>query len=254
MCLIAIAFQCHSHYPLIVVANRDEFYDRPTLPAGFWHDSPELLAGRDQQAGGTWLGINKNGRFAAITNYREGKPPPAPRSRGELTINFLTGNASASEYGRLLKASNELYNGYSLLLYDGLQLVACSNRHQLIKSLSPGLYGLSNHLLDTPWPKVVLAKDNLKALLKEQQITAEQLMECLSSKTPFSSDQLPNTGLGPGWERSLSPPFVNSQEYGTRCCTTLLVSDARKVVFSEQSFERGKPLGEAVKFEFEINP
>lgn len=236
MCLIVFAANCHPDYPLVVAANRDEFYQRPTSGAHFWPDHPQLLAGRDEELSGTWLGVTRNGRFAAVTNYREGQQPPAPRSRGELVTAFLTGTASANDYANTLKADEQQYNGYNLILFDGDQLVSCSNRFDAVQTLSPGLYGLSNHLLETPWPKVQTAKANLRSTLNQSQITTEALLDTLTRRTPYPPQELPDTGIDAEWEQALSPPFVITDHYGTRCSTAVLFDRWGKVEFVEQSF------------------
>ncbi len=250
MCLIVFAHQLHSRYPLILAANRDEFYQRPTAPAHWWEQQPGLLAGRDMLLGGTWLGISRNGRFAAVTNYREGRQPAALRSRGELTLDFLAGHDPALAHALRIRERNHEYNGYNLLLYDGNQLVYCSNRHTNIEPLPPGLYGLSNHLLNTPWPKVRLTKDLLQKLISQPTLHTEQLLHTVSSRKPFSNDELPNTGVSSAWERSLSPPFVDTGEYGTRSSTGLLIDQEGNVSFVEQNYKYGKVLGTSLHYSF----
>lgn len=252
MCLIVFAHQIHPEYPLALAANRDEFYQRPARPAHFWEQRPSLLAGRDELLGGTWLGISRNGRFAAVTNYREGQQPAAPRSRGELPLNFLTGHDSALAYALGIREHDDDYNGYNLLMHDGEQLVYCGNRHPRIEPLAPGLYGLSNHLLDTPWPKVRLAKTNLQALLSQHELSPETLLRTISHREPFSDNELSKTRVHPNWKLSLSPPFIDTDGYGTRSSTALLISNTGKVRFLEQNYDRGSTLGAPRYYEFQL--
>lgn len=222
MCLIVFAWKYHSDYPLIMAANRDEYYQRPTTLAGFWEDQPDILAGRDLTGGGTWLGVNRQGQFAAVTNYREGHQQPAPRSRGELTANFLSSDTDIRQYAQHVIDEGDQYNGFNLLLGDGDQLHYCSNRQPQIQTLSPGIYSLSNHLLDSPWPKAIHAKEVLEPLLKTNSVDRDLLIQSLQRREPFADEHLPDTGVGLEMERMLSPPFIASKDYGTRCTTVLL--------------------------------
>src|SRR5919109_109572 len=166
MCLVLIALDSHPEYSLILVANRDDFYDRPTPPAGFWGEAPSVLAGRDLKAGGTWLGVDRRGRLAAVTNYRQGeRESAAPRSRGLLVSEFLMGDGGVADYMERVQLEADRYNGFNLIAGDSGGLFYFSNREGQRRSLSRGVYGLSNHLLDTPWPKVAWAKSVLGKLL-----------------------------------------------------------------------------------------
>lgn len=222
MCLIVFAWKCHSDYPLIMAANRDEYYQRPTALAGFWEDQPDILAGRDLRDGGTWLGVNRQGQFATVTNYREGHQQPAHRSRGELTANFLSSGTNIRQYAQHVIDVGDQYNGFNLLLGDGDQLHYCSNRQPQIQTVSPGIYSLSNHLLDSPWPKAIHAKEVLEPLLKTNSVDRDLLIQSLQRRKPFADEHLPDTGVGLEMERMLSPPFIASKDYGTRCTTVLL--------------------------------
>jgi len=253
MCLITFAYKKHSQYRLILAANRDEFYDRKTDAASFWKDKPDILAGRDLQAGGTWLGINRNGRFAAITNYREGNSNPAPLSRGQLVTDFLEKNPSTENYIHSIEANQHNYNGYNLLIDDGLNLGYCSNRHHQPQILSAGIYGLSNHLLNTPWPKTQLACHNLQSLLAQDVLKSEQLIEVLASKTLFDDPLLPTTGIDPQLERALSAPFVDLDGYGTRCSTALLMDYEGNIDFFEQSFSQGVKVAPPIHIQLNAN-
>jgi uncharacterized protein with NRDE domain len=254
MCLVLLALNCHPEYSLVLAANRDEFYDRPTAPAAFWSDAPRVLAGRDLQAGGTWLGINRAGRFAAVTNYRQGqREPVARRSRGHLVSDFLTGDIPAAQYLERVSRAADQYNGFNLLAGDAGGVSYYSNREGRVRSLEPAVYGLSNHLLDTPWPKVTATKTAFGSLLKREATDlAASLFALLANRDPARDEQLPSTGVGQDWERLLSSAFIASDNYGTRSTTVVLVSHAGRVIFVERSFgPAGIPGGEA-RFEFQI--
>jgi uncharacterized protein with NRDE domain len=254
MCLVLLALDSHPEYPLIVAANRDEFYDRPTTGASFWDDAPTLLGGRDLQSGGTWLGIDRQGRLAAVTNYRqEQREMGDRRSRGRLVSDFLTTDTGALEYIQRVRRQADLYNGFNLIAGDAWGFFYYSNREGGVRSLAPGLYGLSNHLLDTPWPKVVSSKSAFGELLAggASELTAE-LFALLSDRAQASDDLLPSTGVTPEWERLLSSAFIVSKEYGTRSSTVVLVGRDGAVTFVERSFgPEGVPGAEA-RFEFQI--
>ena len=239
MCLILFAYRCHPRYELVVAANRDEYYDRATAPLAFWDDAPNILAGRDLKEGGTWLGITRGGRFAAITNYRDpGQFMPAAPSRGQLVSDFLRSGEPASAYlARLMPLANT-YNGFNLLLGDGGELHYFSNRaNRPPQSLAPGLYGLSNHLLDTPWPKLARGREALRDLLiSESGFTPTDLMRLLCDRAPAPESEVPRTGLTLDWEIRLSPIFIATPEYGTRSSTVMVVDQHRRVYFAEQNW------------------
>jgi len=258
MCLIVIAWQQHPEYPLIVAANRDEYYDRPTEIAHIWQQSSDssatkILAGRDLTAGGTWLGVNDKGKFTAVTNYREGIPETKPHSRGELTTGYLKSPMSPEQYAQQCLDTGNQYNGYNLLLNEGDELFYCSNQYPDIKKLSPGIYTLSNHLLNSPWPKSIHVKDELSSLLSSDPITPtpihiDDIISCLHRREPFADEYLPNTGVGLEIERMLSPPFILSPDYGTRSTTVVLRDKVGKTTFVEQNYERDGLSGERKKF------
>jgi uncharacterized protein with NRDE domain len=251
MCLVLLALDPHPDYQLVVAANRDEFYDRPTAPANFWLDAPSVLAGRDLQAGGTWLGITRGGRFAAVTNYRQGqREPTATRSRGLLVSDFLRGDISGLDYMERVERDASLYNGFNLLAGDSAGLFYFSNREGRVRRLSPGVYGLSNHLLDTPWPKVAATKSVFGTVLRGSglQLT-DDLFRLLSSRNRAKDEELPSTGVGPDWERLLSSAFIASPDYGTCSSTVVLLSRAGSIVFVERSFGRGGGSGTEARFE-----
>ena len=224
MCLILFAYRVHPRYELVLAANRDEFYARPTAPMAYWEAFPEVLAGRDLQAGGTWLGISRSGRFAAVTNYRDptAVKPQAP-SRGALVGNFLTGRTPAAEYLMALSSSAHKYNGFNLLMRDAQGFYYYSNRNGAPRQLEPGIYGLSNHLLDTPWVKVEKGRATLTELLTEgREVIATELINMLHDAAIPPDAQLPDTGVGLALERRLASMFIQGEEYGTRSSTALL--------------------------------
>ena len=237
MCLILLAHRAHPLYRLVVAANRDEFYARPTAPAAFWTDAPHVLAGRDLQGGGTWMGVTRAGRFAAVTNYREVAPPPpdAP-SRGELPGGFLRGDQAPEAYLRSLEVRAGAYAGFNLLVGDGEALGYLSNRGGVARMLAPGVYGVSNALLDTPWPKVERGKAGLREVLAEGgEIDPDALLRLLAESEPAPDALLPDTGVGRERERVLSSLFIASPGYGTRASTVLLVRHDGRARFVERT-------------------
>lgn len=240
MCLILFSFRAHRHFPLVVAANRDEHFSRPAAAAAFWDDHPEVYAGRDLEQGGTWMGISTRGRFAAVTNYRQGRPgAAAPRSRGALVRNFLTGDKSASAY--MADIDGDHYNPYSLIAGDLDALYFQSNRGSGVLPVAPGIHGLSNHLLDTPWPKVTAGIAALTATRNSDDPDAlgSALFSLLSGRTPAEDAQLPDTGIERQRERELSPPFILGDLYGTRTSTLLLVHASGDVFVHEKRYGPG---------------
>jgi len=254
MCLLLLAVQTHPGYKLILAANRDEYYDRPSAPAAFWKDASCLLAGRDLHAGGTWLGITRKGRIAAITNYRDpaSLKKNAP-SRGKLVSGFLLGEESSVEYLDKLARQQDRYNGFNLIIGERDQLYWFSNRGDGASKLSPGIHGLSNRLLDTPWPKVTRSKDAMARLLSEQKNPSrDKLFYMLRDGTIADDDQLPITGVGIEWERILSPIFITSPTYGTRSSTLILIDQHDHVTFIEKTFNSDPEHATSVEYEFQI--
>lgn len=243
MCLILIAYHAHPRYPLVIAANRDEFRRRPTEGAHFWADRPELCAGRDLVHGGTWLGLTRNGRVAALTNYRDpwDRKPDAP-SRGELVSRFLASPLSIDAFLAQLRRDGPTYLGFNLLFGGVDRLLWYSNRNGAAEPMTPGIHGLSNELLDTPWPKVTRGKELLAGVLQgEGALDKEELFALLADRTRPPDRLLPQTGIGIEKERLLSTIFIDGQEYGTRCSTVILVADHGEVSFQERSFEPGLP-------------
>ncbi len=237
MCLILFSFAPETDTPLVVLANRDEFYARDTQQAQFWDDYPDILAGRDIVAGGTWMGVHRNGRFAAVTNYRApSEIVPDARSRGELTVNFLSGGLTTQQYLGSVEKSRDRYSGFNLIVFDSVDLGYYSNRsEQGPVSLSSGIYGLSNHLLDTPWPKVVAGKAALGERLRGSSPSDHSLLEILADTERAEDEALPETGVGTELERILSARCIVSPAYGTRCSTLVKVSSPRKIRFVERT-------------------
>ena len=244
MCLIVIGWQVHANYPLVLAANRDEFYARPTASAARWPDAPSIIGGIDLAAGGTWLAITETGRFAALTNVREPERAKGACSRGELTRNFLLSNMAANDYAQQI--DDDLYGGFNLLLGDGRSLVYYSNRGGKPRILPPGIYGMSNHLLDSPWPKLVQARQQFAAAL--QRLPDETaFFDLLADQTIVADENLPQTGVPLAWERLLSAVFVKSESYGTRASSLLWQNTDGVVKVHEKNYGvEGQPLQSSV--------
>ncbi len=251
MCLILFAWRAHVDFDLVVAANRDEVYARPTAPVAFWQCAPEVLAGRDLEAGGTWMGVTRGGRFAAITNFRDPSNllAEAP-SRGHLVGDYLTGAEQPGEYLHRISAGGERYNGYNLLVGDRSALWYYSNRGADPCPLTDGVYGLSNHRLDTPWPKVEIGKYRLREALDSGQHLQERLLRALADRSQAHDDELPDTGVGVALERVLSPLFIVGERYGTRASTVLTRTPDGAAELVETTFDRAKPR-ETRRFEIE---
>ena len=230
MCVIYIAFGQHPDHPLILLANRDEYYARPSLAAAFWDDFPEIYAGRDLVGGGTWLGVNKSGRVAAVTNYRDPSAPTGIVSRGQLVAEYLRSNNEPRDYLEKVMQVRTTYSGFNLIVGEVSsrceQLLYCSNRGDEIIKLNKGIYGLSNHLLDTPWPKVEEGKKRLGNLMDTGNANDEQLFEILADETMAEDDELPSTGIPIEAEKAISAVFIRTPYYGTRG-STLVKFDKR---------------------------
>lgn len=253
MCLIVLAWQVHPDYPLVVAANRDEYFSRPTLPATFWPEAPDVLGGRDLQAGGSWLGISRDGRFAALTNYREGDAPRAgARSRGALVGDYLCGPDDAATHLADAAAHAGDYGAFNLLVGDRERLGYLANRGPLGAPPAPprwlpaGIHGLSNHLLDTPWPKLAAARTAFAAALRTLPDEGA-FFRLLADREIVADHRLPATGVPLAWERVLSAIFVAAPEhdYGTRASTLLAVHREGSVLFVERRFDAaGREAGE----------
>ncbi len=252
MCLILFAYRQHVDYPFIVIANRDEYYARPTRDAHWWDDA-DIFAGRDLEAGGTWLGVNQHGRFAAVTNVREpGGMSPGKISRGELTRNYLSTNQPTEEYLQQLSAHDQDYAGFNLLLADQQEMWFYSNRDHGIRQIEAGVYGISNGAFDEPWPKLNSGKAELKALLAGS-IDSVQLMEILTDHEIAEDHELPTTGVSLDIERLLSSRFIRSPEYGTRACSVVTINTNQQVSFSEQNYTDAEHSAELVEEMFIVS-
>lgn len=237
MCLILFGIQPNERYRLVVAANRDEFYGRPAAQAHFWSDHPDVLGGRDLKMGGTWLGISRSGRFAAVTNYRETPPDPVPpRSRGELTSDFLTGDASCVEYLASIDPIAREYRGFNLVIGDRKSWYYYSNRVPGMRQLEPGYYGLSNQLLNCDWPKSIEGRKRLSRLANED-FDAEALFDLLFDR---------------GSDEPFSASFLASPEYGTCASTVLTISEAGDVYFEERNFKAGGKANGSKRFDFTL--
>ena len=239
MCVILFAYKVHPEFPLVLLANRDEYYDRPTETAHYWNDMPDILAGRDLVGGGTWLGVTKTGRWAAVTNYRDPSAPTGTLSRGRLVADFLQSSDAAETYLTTISKASNKYSGFNLLVgefcADRTELLYFSNRGGDIEKLESGIYGLSNHLLDTPWPKVEKGKAFLSKLI-EQGFSKEACFELLADKALADDANLPDTGIGHEREKQISSIFIQTPNYGTRCSTVLTFDNALKADFEERVF------------------
>jgi uncharacterized protein with NRDE domain len=257
MCLILLAWRARADYPLVLAANRDEFYSRPTAPAQFWADRPEILAGRDLEKGGTWLAIGPNGRLAAVTNYRDGRAPRlGRRSRGELVSAFVTGTAPPLGYLESLAPIQSEFDGFNLLvgsLWDGIAYF--SNRTGAPQPLAPGVHGLSNHLLNSAWPKVERGKAGLLDLLAAPVDRLESaLFDLLEDQTAPAEHLLPDTGVGREWERTLATAFIRAPGYGTRCTTVVLADATGGVRFIEHTHAVDGQPAQRRTFSFQARP
>ncbi|AMN48210.1 hypothetical protein ACG33_14105 [Steroidobacter denitrificans] len=252
MCLLVLAWKSHPRYRLILAGNRDEFHDRPSAPLNWWQDDPRVLAGRDLKAGGTWLGVARSGRFGVVTNFRDLQAPieKAP-SRGQLVPRFLTGATSPKEFLDDLRGAAPRYSGFNLLVGGTRALYYFSNRGSAAPApLAPGVYGLSNGLLDTPWPKLTRTRRRFEQLLMHPEIALESLFAALADREMAPPDQLPSTGLPTDWERNVSSPFVLNERYGTRCSSVLLVERNSRTTLLERRFDSAGIQTGSSRFDF----
>lgn len=252
MCLILIAHGARADFPLVIAANRDEYYQRPTASAAFWQDHPHILAGRDLECMGTWLGVTRSGRFAAITNFRDprGRKTDAP-SRGRLVSDYLVSDREPRKYLEEVAEEAPRYNGFNLLAGDIDGVFYVSSREGTVEKLSPGIHGLSNHLLDTPWPKVERGRRRLQAVLAGEP-GADTLLDLLDDRDPAPEHELPDTGVGLELERVLSPALIVSPEYGTRASTAVLFAGDRSVRFAERTILPGGGIGPTASLSFSL--
>ena len=239
MCLIVFAWRMHADFPLVVAANRDEFFDRPALPAHWWpaDGGQAIFAGRDLRAGGSWMGVSPGGRFAALTNHRDpARQREGAPSRGQLVTRFLNESAGLGEHLAQLERGAAAFNGFNLLIHDGRQLAVFSSTRGLGEVLAPGVYGLSNAELDTPWPKLRRARAALAAALPTLPDT-RPLLDLLRDDRPAADAELPRTGVSLTWERTLSSAFIRAAGYGTRCSSALLFHADGSIRFEEYSWD-----------------
>lgn len=253
MCLIFFAVDQHPRYRLLVAANRDEFYQRPTRPMDFWAEDANLLAGRDLQAEGTWLGVSRHGRFAFVTNYRDPANIRADApSRGKLVSDFLQSRQSPEDYIHAVASRGAAYNGYNLVVGAGVDVYYHSNYAGDVQRLERGLYGLSNALLETPWPKLLRGKQTMQQLFSAATISPNAIFEALYDGTRAPDSQLPNTGIGLERERALSSMFIKTSGYGTRCSTVLMMDRHDHVEITERTYNLTDFSYHDQAFQFEI--
>jgi uncharacterized protein with NRDE domain len=252
MCLIVFAWQAHPEYRLVMAANRDEFHCRPSQALHWWADDPDILAGRDLQAGGTWLASHRAGKFATVTNYREQQRTEARfRSRGELVTNFVTSNMTAEKFGN--SVAGEQYAGFSLLAIDNDDLYYVSNRGDGPTLLAPGIYGLSNASLDTPWSKLLRSRERLRLLVDSGEVNEAALMHLMADREPAPVSGEVAAELPFEIARALTAPFIVSPDYGTRCSTSVMWSHSGTVALSERSFDAaGNATGDS-RYSFETS-
>lgn len=251
MCLVLFAYKSHQNYPLVLAANRDEFYNRSSIQAHFWEEHPAILAGKDVQSQGTWLGVTNSGKIGLITNYRHPRyfNSTAP-SRGKIVLEYLASTISPDKYINKLRQYDRQFNGFNLLLGTTDEMFYYSSVTGESKKLKPGVYGLCNHLLDTPWPKVESGKDQLKSILNNHNISIDSLKAILLDDSQASSDQLPETGVGLDFEKLLSSIFIKSEYYGTKSSTIVVLDNKRNVDFSELTYEKNGVRESSSEFRF----
>ena len=237
MCILFIAYHKHPKHPLIVLANRDEFYDRPTAASARWADHPHVTAGRDLVSGGTWLGIADGGRFAAVTNFRDPDRPPGLISRGQLVADFLIAEEPAGRYTHRIVREAGNYSGFNLVIGDTADLYYFSNASgDVPRRLEAGVYGLSNHLLGTPWPKVSTGLAAFEQLISGDEISRGAAFSLLADENLAADESLPDTGIGIEKERLLSSIFIRSPIYGTRSSTMVLADKNWNLELEERVF------------------
>lgn len=235
MCTLVLALRAHDAYPLVLAANRDEFFARPAAAAAFWPDRPSILAGRDLLAGGTWLGVRVDGRFGVLTNIRDATDPVHDRpSRGEIIPAYLGSGEDAMPFALQLAEVAHQYDGFNLIIGDTSHVVYYSNREAAPRALAPGIYGLSNAVLGTDWPKVRRAVQLLEKRLASTTFGPDALLQLLSDAERPDDASLPDTGEGIEWNRMLSSIFIDAPHYGTRASTVFLIDRARRAQFVER--------------------
>ena len=253
MCLIFLALHQHPQYKLIVAANRDEFYQRKTAPAHFWEDYQNILGGRDLEANGTWMAVSKQGKISMVTNYRDlhNINPNAP-SRGQLVTDYLLNGETPWHYLEGVEKKGSQYNGFNLVVGTPNELCYFSNYKKGVEKISIGLHGLSNHLLNTPWPKVQRGLAKMKIALKAKEIDSTELFQIIYDSDIAADELLPDTGVGLERERMLSAMFIKSPNYGTRCSTVVKIDYQNNVHFSERVYDTNTFDFTTRTFEFKI--
>lgn len=248
MCLIAFSYKQHPNYPLIMVANRDEIYSRPSKPLAPWESNSSIIGGIDTQAGGSWLAAASSGRLAAVTNHRDGNRPnnPDSLSRGALIHDYLTSPTPPSQFRQQLEASKQLYNGFNLLLLDKEELHHISNRNPNNGPLPSGIYGLSNATLNTPWPKTTELQQRLTNFIDQPLINTEEMLELMQHSRQADKLQLPKTGISEEWELKLSSCFIQTETYGTRASTAILLDQHGRMTLHEQRYNVLGPTGSSL--------
>lgn len=253
MCLIFISLNNHPEYKLIVAGNRDEFYKRKTAPAGFWQDHPHILGGRDLEAGGTWMGISRIGKISMVTNYRDLRNlKPAAPSRGHLVSSYLLNGDKPADYLQAVAKKAPEYNGFNLIAGFPGELHYYSNYKDDVERIPAGLHGLSNHLLNTPWPKVERGLHKFRQLIQPRNVDSDKLLDALYDEQLAADEQLPDTGIGLERERVLSSMFIKSADYGSRCSTVIMIDRDDSVLFSERVYDLATFEYKTNKFEFNI--
>jgi uncharacterized protein with NRDE domain len=253
MCLILFAVDSHPQFPLVVIANRDEFYARPTRALQPWPEAPQLIAGKDLRAGGTWLGLTRNGRFAAVTNARDSAVPAQPLSRGKLTLDFLLADATPGDYAQRIAQAGHRYAGFNLLIGDRSGLYYCSNDPASPQRLTAGIYGIANAGLDTPWPKVENGKADLRAAL-QQSVEPGALLRIIADNSHYNAMPLPGISMEAMTEHLQATRFISSTSYGTRASTVLLVDRDATATVWEQGFGSGGVPKNLAQYHLQLDP
>jgi uncharacterized protein with NRDE domain len=254
MCLLLVAHGCCPGYRLVLAANRDEFHARPTAPAAAWDEYPAIIGGRDLEAGGTWLAIDTRGRFATLTNVRSSRGPQrGRRSRGLIVSDFLRSEWAAGAYVDDLARVGADYDGFNVLAYDRDTLYWYSNQADVPRALGPGIYTLSNALLDTVWPKTARLRSGFGHLLGTQpDDIVETLLGLLRDQHLPDDGTLPETGVGLAMERVLASIFIRGEAYGTRCSTVVLIDQDDRVTFHERRYRSDAAVSGDTRLEFEL--
>jgi len=255
MCLLVFSLRSHKKYPLILAGNRDEFYKRPTRPAQFWKSKPNLLAGKDIKAGGTWMGVTKSGKLGALTNYRDltNIKDDAP-TRGSIVTDYLSGSKPAPVFLETLDEDAENFNGFNVLAGTPDSFFHYSNETRSITEIESGIHGISNAVLNTPWPKVEKAKEDLRNAISNDHIDTEELFTLLKSKKTYPLEMLPETGLPDKKEKEVSAAYIKTEDYGTRCSTIILMDQNGEVTFMERTYDpKTENITTEKQYNFQIN-